>query len=544
MRETSAIATGVALTLLLAPGCGNDTSRRRPTAAESSTGESAAAAAPTGPRLPAQVAGEYELARASHTRPVSIRQYVRVTDETTAIGSLEASALGHSQAQAIAVEELADRLDSIHVPAAKKARAAAAPRRAEAAREAESDQDDEGFGGTGTKMSLDEGKMGREESTRDRDEDDAGDDDDEGGAFASLTGSADFSTGLDDGNVYGRLSGAEVGEMKGGFGLVAGLGPRPGMIGESAPLLVTDKATRLTRIAEVLASLCHHGARLAVAGDGGGEAVEHQVTLGSFGPRSRCEDVPRAHRDVGDRAKEDASARRVALVDGGFRFADSDVDKLVAPADLIVRLGAVPGAGPTFLVLLIDNEAATVADLVVALDAAAAAGYRSLYLGYPEDQLGVGGGGGWGTIGPGRHEGGGGSGWGTIGTGRHGGGAGSGSADGRGRRGKPPIVRIGDVATMGDLDRNIIRRYIRRSLGKIRHCYEKQLLLEPTLAGKVVVDFTIAPTGDVSSAKASGLHEEVSSCVGRVIEAIKFPKPRGGGLVQVHYPFNFVTSGN
>ena len=39
-----------------------------------------------------------------------------------------------------------------------------------------------------------------------------------GGAFASLTGTGDISSGFDDTNIYGGLLGNEAGEMNGGFG--------------------------------------------------------------------------------------------------------------------------------------------------------------------------------------------------------------------------------------------------------------------------------------------------------------------------------------
>ena len=53
-----------------------------------------------------------------------------------------------------------------------------------------------------------------------------------GGAFASLTGTADFSSGVDDRDVYGGLIGNEVGEMAGGWGYgLAGVGPGGGGTG-------------------------------------------------------------------------------------------------------------------------------------------------------------------------------------------------------------------------------------------------------------------------------------------------------------------------
>ncbi len=137
--------------------------------------------------------------------------------------------------------------------------------------------------------------------------------------------------------------------------------------------------------------------------------------------------------------------------------------------------------------------------------------------------------------------GGGGSGWGTIGTGRYGTiGHGSGTGSGGGMRGRSgPQVRIGQPTAQGDLDKNIIRRYIRRQLPKITYCYEKELLARPTLEGTVVVQFMIDPQGKVGASEADGVDKKVSACVAGVIRSIEFPKPKGGGMVKVTYPFTF-----
>lgn len=256
-------------------------------------------------------------------------------------------------------------------------------------------------GGTGTAMALDEGKMGKQDSTRQAGQfamKNQGVDPQlaraqaveqardagflgslkmaQGGAFASLTGTGDFSSGLDDADVYGGLLGDEVGEMQGGFG---------------------------------------------------------------FG-----------------------------------------------------RSGFGPGGGGT----------------------------------------------GWGTIGTGNY--------GTIG---HGSGTGSGYGVGsgrggmRGRRSSPPAVHIGNAVATGDLDKNIIRRYIRQKLPRITYCYEKQLLVREDLSGTVVTQFQISPQGAVLNSKAEGVSKEVADCVAEVIQSIQFPKPKGGGLVQVRYPFTFRPTG-
>ena len=71
-------------------------------------------------------------------------------------------------------------------------------------------------------------------------------------------------------------------------------------------------------------------------------------------------------------------------------------------------------------------------------------------------------------FGPGQ----GGTGWGTIGTGRYGS-IGHGSGTGSGYGVAPPEVRLGAFTAVGDLDKAIIRRYIKRNFAKIRYCYEK-----------------------------------------------------------------------
>src|ERR1044071_4709925 len=95
--------------------------------------------------------------------------------------------------------------------------------------------------------------------------------------------------------------------------------------------------------------------------------------------------------------------------------------------------------------------------------------------------------------------GGGGTGWGTIGTGRYGTiGHGRGYGVGGGR-GAVPSVSIGQPTHSGDLDKAIIRRYIKRNIQKIQYCYEKELLAAPKLSGTVQTQFLITGNGNVQS---------------------------------------------
>jgi hypothetical protein len=123
-----------------------------------------------------------------------------------------------------------------------------------------------------------------------------------------------------------------------------------------------------------------------------------------------------------------------------------------------------------------------------------------------------------------------GTGWGTIG---HGSGTSS-------SYGVVPLISLGEANTSGDLDKAIIRRYIKRNLMKLQYCYEKELLANKTLQGTVTVAFTIGAQGSVATSTASGMkNKNVESCVASVIHDIEFPKPHDGNEVTVTYPFTF-----
>ncbi len=141
-----------------------------------------------------------------------------------------------------------------------------------------------------------------------------------------------------------------------------------------------------------------------------------------------------------------------------------------------------------------------------------------------------------------------GTGWGTIGTGRYGTiGRGSGTGAGygvgggrggmRGRAANIPTVTYGQPTVTGELDRAIIRRYIRRNQNRIQYCYEKQLLAQPSISGNVIVRFAIDRSGLVLSSAATGFDATVAACVADVVKSIEFPHPPG--VVQISYPITF-----
>ncbi|MBA3538367.1 MAG: AgmX/PglI C-terminal domain-containing protein [Deltaproteobacteria bacterium] len=103
-----------------------------------------------------------------------------------------------------------------------------------------------------------------------------------------------------------------------------------------------------------------------------------------------------------------------------------------------------------------------------------------------------------------------------------------------------PKPKFGDPRAEGDLDKEIIKRYMKRASNKISYCYEKRLLADSSLAGDLMVNFFINPDGSVKAASAKGFDGEVAGCVADVVRDIHFPK---NGGVMVNYPFTFHAAG-
>jgi TonB family protein len=139
---------------------------------------------------------------------------------------------------------------------------------------------------------------------------------------------------------------------------------------------------------------------------------------------------------------------------------------------------------------------------------------------------------------------------GTIGRGVGGGsGAGYGRGVGRlrGRRGRAPRIIAGRAEVRGSLDREIIRRIIRRHINEVKYCYQRELARSPNLTGRVTIRFVIAASGQVvqSSVASSTLgNASVERCISSAVRRWLFPKPRGGGVVIVSYPFVLRTTGS
>jgi hypothetical protein len=139
---------------------------------------------------------------------------------------------------------------------------------------------------------------------------------------------------------------------------------------------------------------------------------------------------------------------------------------------------------------------------------------------------------------------------GAVGTKGRGGGLGSygTGVGGLGKKGDRDVnVSAGTATVMGSVDRELIRRVIQEHAAQIRYCYEQQLALNPKLQGKVAITWVIQADGSATSAKVDGAttlqDEKIHRCMMERITSWQFPKPKGGGVAVITYPWILRSSG-
>jgi TonB family protein len=99
-----------------------------------------------------------------------------------------------------------------------------------------------------------------------------------------------------------------------------------------------------------------------------------------------------------------------------------------------------------------------------------------------------------------------------------------------------------DIGGTGEFDSKLVTAEVRKRLRAIQICYEQQLRRNPSLAGKVVVEFTIEVSGTISKASATANTTNdpaVASCVVDTVKRFRFNPGPQGGSVTFSYPFVF-----
>lgn len=88
--------------------------------------------------------------------------------------------------------------------------------------------------------------------------------------------------------------------------------------------------------------------------------------------------------------------------------------------------------------------------------------------------------------------------------------------------------------------KEIVPQIIRRHFDEVKSCYDQELSRQPTLAGRIDVQFTIAPSGQISAAsvrKSTLGNAYVESCIVAALRRWEFPKPLDHRPVNISYPF-------
>ena len=123
--------------------------------------------------------------------------------------------------------------------------------------------------------------------------------------------------------------------------------------------------------------------------------------------------------------------------------------------------------------------------------------------------------------------------------------AGTGQSLSAGRAGRGYISGIEEeIIIVGGLDRSVIKRVINKNLGDINYCYERRLNVRPNLSGVFKAKFNVGANGQVlrSTFKSTLGDSKLNKCINNSIKTWKFPKPLGGTVVNVNYPFILKSS--
>ena len=110
---------------------------------------------------------------------------------------------------------------------------------------------------------------------------------------------------------------------------------------------------------------------------------------------------------------------------------------------------------------------------------------------------------------------------------------------------RPPARGTSGPPARGSLDKKVIKDVINEHHREVRACYEVELVKQPDLAGRVLSQFTISGTGNVVAVvlrDSTVGNPAIEECLRKHLFTWKFPKPRGGGNVDVIYAFNFFPS--
>lgn len=103
-----------------------------------------------------------------------------------------------------------------------------------------------------------------------------------------------------------------------------------------------------------------------------------------------------------------------------------------------------------------------------------------------------------------------------------------------------------DTVVLGSIDPDILRKILGEYLAQFKFCYQQELQEQSEkIKGIVDLNFRIEGDGKVSKVNIKSAQTKFSNkgigCMSNILRMIDFPKPKGGGLVDVRQPLNFFS---
>jgi hypothetical protein len=103
-----------------------------------------------------------------------------------------------------------------------------------------------------------------------------------------------------------------------------------------------------------------------------------------------------------------------------------------------------------------------------------------------------------------------------------------------------------DTVVMGSIEPEVLRKILQEYLPQFKFCYQQELQEHSEkIKGIVDLNFRIEGDGKVSTVNIKTASTQFSSkgisCMSNILRIIAFPKPKGGGLVDVRQPLNFFS---
>ena len=113
------------------------------------------------------------------------------------------------------------------------------------------------------------------------------------------------------------------------------------------------------------------------------------------------------------------------------------------------------------------------------------------------------------------------------------------------KRGFNTIEADPKTVVLGSIDPELLRKILQEYIPQFKYCYQQELRSNEAAEGVIDLSFRILSNGSVSKIKVTGKKARFSrsgtNCMGKVLKIIKFPIPKGGGVVDVKQPLNFVS---